>query len=136
MNFIQLLRKLFGNKSDRDMKLIQPLVEEVLKIYPEIQALSNDELRARTKELQARIREAGVPLRNQINELKAKIEQTAIEDRKPIFDKIDKLEKEQLEVFEKVLDEIRPVAFAIVKSTAERFTNNENIEVTATDFDR
>ena len=136
MNFIQLLRKLFGNKSDRDMKLIQPLVEEVLKIYPEIQALSNDELRARTKELQARIREAGVPLRNQIDELKAKIEQTAIEDRKPIFDKIDKLEKEQLEVFEKVLDEIRPVAFAIVKSTAERFTNNENIEVTATDFDR
>ena len=136
MNFIQLLRKLFGNKSDRDMKLIQPLVEEVLKIYPEIQALSNDELRARTKELQARIREAGVPLRNQINELKAKIEQTAIEDRKPIFDKIDKLEKEQLEVFEKVLDEIRPVAFAIVKSTAERFTNNEDIEVTATDFDR
>ncbi len=136
MNFIQLLRKLFGNKSDRDMKLIQPLVDEVLKIYPEIQALSNDELRARTKELQARIREAGVPLRNQIDELKAKIEQTAIEDRKPIFDKIDKLEKEQLEVFEKVLDEIRPVAFAIVKSTAERFTNNENIEVTATDFDR
>ena len=136
MNFIQLLRKLFGNKSDRDMKLIQPLVEEVLKIYPEIQALSNDELRARTKELQARIREAGVPLRNQINELKAKIEQTAIEDRKPIFDKIDKLEKEQLEVFEKVLDEIRPVAFAIVKSTAERFTNNEDVEVTATDFDR
>ena len=136
MNFIQLLRKLFGNKSDRDMKQIQPLVEEVLKIYPEIQALSNDELRARTKELQARIREAGVPLRNQINELKAKIEQTAIEDRKPIFDKIDKLEKEQLEVFEKVLDEIRPVAFAIVKSTAERFTNNENVEVTATDFDR
>ncbi len=136
MDFIKLLRKLFGNKSDRDMKQIQPLVEEVLKIYPEIQALSNDELRARTKELQARIREAGVPLRNQINELKAKIEQTAIEDRKPIFDKIDKLEKEQLEVFEKVLDEIRPVAFAIVKSTAERFTNNENIEVTATDFDR
>ncbi len=136
MNFIQLLRKLFGNKSDRDMKLIQPLVDEVLKIYPEIQALSNDELRARTKELQARIREAGVPLRNQIDELKAKIEQTAIEDRKPIFDKIDKLEKEQLEVFEKVLDEIRPVAFAIVKSTAERFTNNEDIEVTATDFDR
>ena len=136
MDFIKLLRKLFGNKSDRDMKQIQPLVEEVLKIYPEIQALSNDDLRARTKELQARIREAGVPLRNQINELKAKIEATAIEDRKPIFDKIDKLEKEQLEVFEKVLDEIRPVAFAIVKSTAERFTNNENVEVTATDFDR
>ena len=58
---MQLLRKLFGNKSDRDMKQIQPLVDEVLKIYPEYQALSNDELRARTKELQAQIREAGKP---------------------------------------------------------------------------
>jgi len=115
MDFIKLLRKLFGNKSDRDMKAIQPLVEEVLKVYPEINALSNDDLRARTKELQARIREAGVPIRTQIDELKAKIEETPIEDRKPIFEKIDKLEKEQLEVFEKVLDEIRPVAFAIVK---------------------
>ena len=84
MDFIKLMRKLFGNKSDRDMKAIQPLVNEVLKVYPEIQALSNDELRARTKELQARIREAGVPLRNQIDELKAKIEQTPIEDRKPM----------------------------------------------------
>ncbi len=136
MDFIKLLRKLFGNKSDRDMKAIQPLVEEVLKVYPEINALSNDDLRARTKELQARIREAGVPIRTQIDELKAKIEETPIEDRKPIFEKIDKLEKEQLEVFEKVLDEIRPVAFAIVKSTAERFTNNEDVVVTATDFDR
>ncbi|MBR0432494.1 MAG: preprotein translocase subunit SecA [Bacteroidaceae bacterium] len=136
MDFIKLLRKLFGNKSDRDMKAIQPLVDEVLKVYPEINALSNDELRARTKELQARIREAGVPIRTQIDELKAKIEQTAIEDRKPIFEKIDKLEKDQLEVFEKVLDEIRPIAFAIVKSTAERFTNNEDVVVTATDFDR
>ncbi len=136
MDFIQLLRKLFGNKSDRDMKQIQPLVNEVLKIYPEIQALSNDELRARTKELQARLREAGQPIRKQIDELKAQIEQTDIQDRKPIFDKIDKLEKEQLEVFEGVLNEIRPVAFAIVKSTAERFTDNEDIEVTATDFDR
>ena len=136
MDFFKLMRKLFGNKSDRDMKQIQPLVEEVLKIYPEIQALSNDELRARTKELQARLREAGKPIRAQIDDLKAQIEKTDIQDRKPIFDRIDKLEKEQLEVFEKVLDEIRPVAFAIVKSTAERFTLNENVAVTATDFDR
>ena len=136
MEFMQLLRKRFGNKSDRDMKQIQPLVDEVLKIYPEYQALSNDELRARTKELQARIREAGKPLRAQIDELKATIEHTPIEERKPVFEKIDKLEKDVLEVYEKVLDEIRPAAFAIVKSTAERFTQNENIEVTATDFDR
>ncbi len=136
MDIFKLLRKLFGNKSDRDMKQIQPLVDEVLKVYPQIQALSNDELRARTLILKEQIQKAGIPIKEQIAELKAKIEQTDIQDRKPIFDKIDKLEKEQLEVFEKVLDEIRPVAFAIVKSTAERFTNNENIEVTATDFDR
>ena len=136
MDFFKLLRKLFGNKSDRDMKAIQPLVDEVLKIYPEINALSNDDLRARTLKLKERIREAGVPIRKQVDELKAKIEETPIEDRKPIFEKIDKLEKEQLEVFEKVLDEIRPEAFAIVKSTAERFTNNEDVVVTATDFDR
>ena len=136
MEFMQILRKLFGNKSDRDMKQIQPLVDEVIKIYPEYQALSNDELRACTKELQAKIREAGKPLRAQIDELKGTIEHTPIEERKPIFEKIDKLEKEILEVYEKVLDEIRPVAFAIVKSTAERFTNNEDVVVTATDFDR
>ena len=130
------MRKLFGNKSDRDMKAIQPLVNEVLAIYPEIQALSNDELRARTKALQAKIREAGMPLRQQIDELKVKIETTPIEQRKPIFDKIDKLEKEVLETYEKVLDEIRPEAFAIVKSTAERLTNNADVIVTATDFDR
>ncbi len=136
MDFVKLLRKLFGNKSDRDMKLIQPLVDEVLKVYPEIQALSNDDLRARTKQLQTQIREAGAPLRAQIDELKATIEGTPIEERKPIFDKIDKMEKEVLEVYEKVLDQIRPIAFAIVKSTAERFTNNEDVVVTATDFDR
>ncbi len=130
------MRKLFGNKSDRDMKAIQPLVEQVLAVYPEIQALSNDDLRARTKQLQEQVRAAGVPLRKQIDELKAKIEQTPIEDRKPIFDKIDKLEKDVLEEYEKVLDEIRPVAFAIVKSTAERLTNNADVIVTATDFDR
>ena len=113
---MQLLRKLFGNKSDRDMKQIQPLVDEVLKIYPEYQALSNDELRARTKELQAQIREAGKPLRAQIDELKATIDQTPIEDRKPIFEKIDKLEKDILDVYEQVLDEIRNKAAGHVKS--------------------
>ena len=136
MNFIKVISNLFGTKSDRDMKQIQPLVNEVLKVYPEINALSNDELRARTLLLKEKIQEAGKPIRAQIDELKSKIEATPIEDRKPIFEKIDKLEKEQLEVFEGVLDEIRPVAFAIVKSTAERFTNNEDVVVTATDFDR
>jgi len=136
MKFIDFLSSIFGNKAQRDMKAIQPLVNQVKAIYPEIQALSNDELRARSQEIKQQVQQAPADLRRQIDELKAKIEVTEIQDRAPIFAQIDKLEKEVLEVFEKALEEVRPVAFAIVKSTAERFTNNENIEVTATDFDR
>ena len=136
MKFIDFLSSIFGNKAQRDMKAIQPLVEQVKAVYPEIQALSNDELRARSQEIKNQVQQAPAELRQQIADLKAKIEQTEIQDRAPIFAQIDKLEKEVLEVLEKALEEVRPVAFAIVKSTAERFTNNENIEVTATDFDR
>ncbi|MBO4612682.1 MAG: preprotein translocase subunit SecA [Bacteroidaceae bacterium] len=136
MKFIDFLSSIFGNKAQRDMKAIQPLVEQVKAIYPEIQALSNDELRARSQEIKNQVQQAPAELRQQIADLKAKIEETELQDRAPIFAQIDKLEKEVLEVLEKALEEVRPVAFAIVKSTAERFTNNENIEVTATDFDR
>ncbi len=136
MKFIDFLSSIFGNKAQRDMKAIQPLVDQVKAIYPEIQALSNDELRARSLEIKQQVQQAPADLRRQIDELKAKIEETEIQDRAPIFAQIDKLEKEVLEVFEKALEEVRPIAFAIVKSTAERFTNNEHIEVTATDFDR
>ena len=136
MKFIDFLSSIFGNKAQRDMKAIQPLVNQVKAIYPEMQALSNDELRAKTIEIKNKVQQAPAELRQQIADLKAKIEETEIQDRAPIFAQIDKLEKEVLEVLEKALEEVRPVAFAIMKSTAERFTNNENIEVTATDFDR
>ena len=136
MSFISFLSKIFGNKASRDMKAIQPLVEEVKAVYDEIQALDNDALRARSAEIRRYVQEAPAELRQQIADIKAKIEQTEIQDRAPLFAQIDKLEKEVLDVLEKALEEVRPVAFAIVKSTAERFTNNENIEVTATDFDR
>ncbi|MBP5381235.1 MAG: preprotein translocase subunit SecA [Bacteroidaceae bacterium] len=136
MRFIDILSSIFGNKASRDMKAIQPLVDQVKAIYPEIQALSNDELRAKSQEIKNQVQAAPAALRQQIADLKAKIEETEIQDRAPIFAQIDKLEKEVLEVLEKALEEVRPLAFAIVKSTAERFTNNESIEVTATDFDR
>ena len=135
MRFIDILSSIFGNKASRDMKAIQPLVDQVKALYPEIQALSNDELRAKSQEIKNQVQAAPAALRQQIADLKAKIEETEIQDRAPIFAQIDKLEKEVLEVLEKALEEVRPLAFAIVKSTAERFTNNENIEVTATDFD-
>ena len=136
MKFIDFLSSIFGNKAQRDMKAIQPLVEKVKAIYPEIQSLTNDELRAKSQEIKNQVQQAPLELRKQIDDLKSKIEETEIQDRAPIFAQIDKLEKDVLEVLEKALEDVRPVAFAIMKSTAERFTQNENIEVTATDFDR
>ena len=118
------------------MKLIQPLVDKVKEAYPEIKALSNDELRARTKQLQKYVQDSANEEKAKIAELKAKIEDTPIDERESIFNAIDKLEKEVLEIYEKALNEVMPVAFSIVKDTARRFAENEETVVTATDFDR
>ncbi len=136
MGFNNFLKSLFGDKSTRDMKLIQPLVEKVKAAYPEVQALSNDELRAKTKEIQKDVQDAAKEQKEQIDALKAKIEDTPIDEREVIFNEIDKLDKEALEIYEKALDEVMPVAFSIVKETARRFAENEETIVTATDFDR
>ena len=136
MGFNNFLKSLFGDKSTRDMKLIQPLVEKVKEAYPAIQALSNDELRAKTKEIQQYVQDSAKEQKEQIEALKAKIEDTPIDEREVIFNEIDKLDKEALEIYEKALDEVMPVAFSIVKETARRFAENEETVVTATDFDR
>lgn len=136
MNFNKFLKSLFGDKSSRDMRLIQPLVETVKKAYPDIKKLSNDELRAKTKEIQKYVQDSAKEQKDKIAELKAKIEETAIDEREPIFEEIDKLEKEALEIYEKALNEVMPTAFSIVKDTARRFAENEEVVVTANDFDR
>ena len=136
MGFNEFISKLFGNKASRDMKEIQPWVEKIKAAYPEIEKLSNDELRAKTEELKKYIKDSAVEENKKIEELKATTETTDIEKREPIFAQIDKLEKEVLDKYEKALNDVLPVAFAIVKDTARRFTQNEEIEVTATDFDR
>ena len=136
MNFNKFLKSIFGDKSSRDMKLIQPLVEKVKEVYPEIKKLSNDELRAKTKEIQKYVQDAAVPYQEKIKELKDKIEETPIDEREPIFDEIDKLDKEMLEALENALNEIMPTAYSIVKDTARRFAENEETIVTATDFDK
>ena len=136
MNLNKILQSLFGNKSTRDMKLIQPLVEKVKATYDEIKALSNDQLRAKTKEIQAYVQNAAKEQKEKIAELKAQIEETPIDERESLFNQIDKLEKEALEVYEVALNEVMPVAFGIMHDTARRFTENEEIMVTATDFDR
>ena len=136
MNLNKILQSLFGNKSTRDMKLIQPLVEKVKATYDEIKALSNDQLRAKTKEIQAHVQNAAKEQKEKIAQLKAQIEETPIDERESLFNQIDKLEKEALEVYEVALNEVMPVAFGIMHDTARRFTENEEIVVTATDFDR
>ena len=136
MNFNSILSALFGNKSSRDIKKIQPLVDKVKAAYPAIQALSNDELRAKSKEIQANVQGSVKELRQQIDALKEKIEETSIDEREPIFNQIDKLEKEVLDKLEEALNEVYPEVFSIVKETARRFSENEETVVTATDFDR
>ena len=136
MNFTKILKSLFGDKSARDMKLIQPLVDKAKSFTPQVQAMSNDELRARTKAIQQQVQSAAKEQKEKIDQLKATIEDTPIDEREAIFNQIDKLEKEALEVYEKALDEVMFEVFAIVKETARRFAENEETVVTATDFDR
>ncbi len=136
MNFNKILKSLFGDKSSRDMKLIQPLVEQVKAVYPEVQKLDNDALRARTKTLQLQVQNSAQEQKKRIEELKATIENTPIDERADIFAQIDKIEKEVLEIYEGALNEVMPEVFAIVKETARRFAENEETIVTANDFDR
>lgn len=136
MNLNKILQALFGNKSSRDMKLIQPIVEKIKAEYENIKVLSNDELRAKTKEIQRYVQDSAKEQKEKIAELKATIEDTPIDEREAIFNQIDKLEKEALDIYEKALDEVMYTAFSIVKETARRFAENEETIVTATDFDR
>ena len=136
MNLTKLLKSLFGDKSTRDMKLIQPFGEKVKSVSPNIENLDNDALRARTLEIRKNIQESVTAQRKQIDDLKAKIEDTPIDERADIFAQIDKIEKEILDIFEDKLNEVMPEVFAIVKETAKRFATNEETVVTATEFDR
>ncbi len=136
MNFKTILEAFFGNKASRDRKAIMPLVEKIKEAYPAIQALSNDELRAKTKEIQSYVQNSANDLKKQIDELKAKIEETPIDGRESLFSQVDKLDKEVLDRYEDALNEVFPQVFSIVKDTARRFTENEETIVTATDFDR
>ena len=136
MNFVELITKLFGNKAQKDMRAIQPIVDQIKAQYEVIDALSNDELRAHSWALMNKLQEAVKPQKDRIVELKASIEGTPIEKREKIYNEVDKLEKEIKDVYEKTLNEILPEAYAIVKSTARRFAESETVEVTATQMDK
>ena len=132
----KFLSSLFGNKAQRDMREIKPIVDKILAVEPEIRKLSNDELRAKTDEIKAQLQDLVKEERAHIEELNARIKTTEIDQRQPIFDEIDKTEKDILDIFEDGLNQVLPTVFAIVKETARRFAENEHVEVTATDFDR
>ncbi len=133
-----LIKLFFGTKSEKDRKLIQPYVDKIKAIYPSIKQLTNDELRARSLALKSSIAEYISGEEKQIEELKTQLEDlnTSLNDKESISRQIDNLTEEIDRKIEEKLEEILPEAFAIVKDTARRFKENEEITVTATDFDR
>ena len=137
MAIADILKKVFGSKSDRDMKAIRPILDKVLAAYPEIDALSNDELRARCMALRQQIADVEKPFEDRIAEIKLELEKDIpVEQKVELATESDKLLKEEDDAIEEILNELLPQAFAIVKSTARRFAESENVVVTASDFDR
>lgn len=136
MGWNNFISKIVGNKAQRDLNEINPAVKRVKAAYAEIEKLSHDELRNKTKELEARIQEYVAAEKAQIAELKAGIEAIDMDKRETVWSQVDKLEKDVIDKYEKVLDEVLPEAFSIMKDTARRFTEDREIVVTATDFDK
>jgi preprotein translocase subunit SecA len=137
MSFTDIFRKLFGSKAERDLKQITPILEKIRAVYPEIDKLSDDELRAKSEELKQKIREAIAVDEARIAQIKEELEKDIpLSQKESLATEQDKLVKKIDEEIEKVLNEILPVAFSIVKSTARRFKENESIRVKATAFDR
>jgi preprotein translocase subunit SecA len=138
MSFLNNVLKAFvGDKSKKDIKEIQPLVDKVKALEGAIESLTNDELRAKTLEFKQTIKEAKKHIQDKIDTLQAESETTADIDRKEdIYTEIDALQLEAYETSEQTLLEILPEAFAVVKETAKRFKNNTTITVTASTFDR
>ena len=137
MGFTDLFKKLFGTKAERDLKQLRPMLDKVLAAYETIDKLDNDQLRAKCDELKAKIQEAIAADEKRIAEIKLEIEtDIPLERKEKLATESDKLVKNVDETIEKVLAEILPEAFAIMKSTARRFKENQTIRVKATQFDR
>ncbi len=136
MGLNSIISGLFGSKADRDMKSVQPYLEKVLAVGPELENISNDELREKAEDLKKGIKEFIKSDQDEINRLKEKAESLDIWEREDVFNEIDKIEEKIDEKLEEHLDSILPQAFGIMKETARRFTNNELIEVTASEFDK
>ncbi len=135
---LKFLSKLFGSKSERDIKAIQPIVNNIKEEYSKLTNLSHDELRAKTLEFKNRILDYLKDIDSEIAELKVKADDDSADmsEKTSVYERIDKLTKDRDKKLEEVLEKILPEAFAVVKETARRLTENPVLEVTATDFDR
>ena len=137
MSFASVIGKVFGSKADRDYKAVKPILQKILAVYPEIDALSNDELRARSAALRQKLAEVEAPFENRIAEIKEELNKDIpVSEKEKLADESDKLVKDEDEAIEKSLAEMLPEAFAIMKSTARRFKENESVVVSATQFDK
>ena len=138
MGFLDAVLKMFvGDKSEKDVKSIQPIVEQIKALESEFEKLSLDELRNKTTSFKSKIKEATKAVDQQIIELQEKAENSEdIAEKEDIYAQIDGLKDEAYSISEGILNEILPEAFATVKETAKRFAHNETLEVTATEFDR
>ncbi len=132
----KILGKILGNKSERDIKEITPIVNQIKEEFERITKLSNDGLREESAKLKRIIAERVKPEEDEIAALKIEVEEVDIQDTEKIYERIDKLEEMIDEKLETVLNEILPTAFAVVKDTARRFAENTELEVTANDFDK
>ena len=137
MSILNSVIKIFvGDKQQKDLKILQPIVEKVTAFNSSLSELTNDELRAKTAEFKQKIAERTNTFSDQIIALEKEAKEAEIDRQEAIFSEIDNLKNDAYEASEEVLNEIMPEAFAVVKETAKRFVNNEEIEVTATPFDR
>ncbi len=136
MSFTSFLSKLFGNKSQRDLKEIMPIVDKIKALGPDMERLSNDELRDIITKVRQSIADSISSFEESNKELRIKVEELPFDERQPIWDEIDNNEKKILDIIEDQLNEHLPTVFAAVKETAARFAKNETVEVTATQLDR
>src|SRR6056297_1935183 len=132
----KILGKILGNKSERDIKEINPLVEVIKREFDRLESVTTDQLREETDSIRQKIKEAVKSEEDQIAELKRQAEEAEVQDSEKFYEQIDKLEEVINDKLEEVLQELLPAAFAVVKETAKRFKENDKVEVTARDYDK
>ncbi len=136
MSFNSFLSKIFGNKSQRDLKEIQPIINQIKALAPVVEKLTADQLRQKITDVRNDIRTSVAPMEARIAEIRVEVEALEVDKRQPLWDELDKCEKQILDTIEDKLNEHLPIVFATLRETAARFAKSPTVEVTATDLDR